>query len=59
MVRNQRDITGNSTGEATGFTAGSGNAAKDDSTHTGNVGSTAYTTSDIVKHLKNAGILAL
>lgn len=46
-----------STGETTGFTAGSGTAAKDDSTFTGNVGSTAYTVGDIVKHLKNLGLI--
>lgn len=51
-------IQQSSVGETTGFTAGSGTAAKDDSTHTGNVGSTAYTVSDIVKHLKTIGILA-
>jgi len=46
------------TGETTGFTAGSGTTARDDSTFTGNVGSTAYTISDIVKALKNLGLLA-
>ncbi len=51
-------IQQSSVGETTGFTAGSGTAAKDDSTHTGNVGSVAYTVSDIVKHLKTVGILA-
>lgn len=45
-------------GETTGFTAGSGTAALDDSVHTGNVGTAAYTVSDIVKALKNYGILA-
>lgn len=47
-----------SAGETTGFTAGSGTAANDDSTFTGNVGSTAYTVGDIVKHLKNLGLIA-
>jgi len=47
-----------STGETTGFTAGSGTAVNDDSTFTGNVGATAYRINDIVKHLKNAGLIA-
>ena len=45
------------TGTTTGFTAGSGTAAKDDSTYTGNTGSAAYTVGDIVLALKNLGLL--
>jgi hypothetical protein len=47
-----------STGESTGFTAGAGTTVTHLSTFTGNVGSTAYTISDIVKHLKNEGLIA-
>lgn len=47
-----------STGEASGFTVGAGTTVRDDSTFTGNVGSTAYRISDIVKHLKNIGLIA-
>lgn len=46
------------TGETTGFTAGSGTAVNDDSTFTGNIGSTAYRINDIVKALKQLGLLA-
>ena len=46
------------TGETTGFTAGAGTGVNDDSTFTGNVGSTAYRINDIVKALKNYGLLA-
>ena len=46
------------TGETAGFTAGAGTAVNDDSTFTGNVGSTAYRISDIVKALKNHGLIA-
>lgn len=47
-----------STGEATGFTAGGGTTATHTSTFTGNIGTKAYTVGDIVKHLKNLGIIA-
>jgi hypothetical protein len=44
---------------ATGFTAnGPGNTVHADSTFTGNVGATAYSISDIVKHLKTIGLIA-
>ena len=46
------------TGETTGFTAGAGTGVNDDSTFTGNVGTRAYRISDIVKALKNYGLLA-
>lgn len=46
------------TGTTTGFTAGSGTAAKDDSTYTGNTGTKAYTVGDIVRALKTCGIMA-
>lgn len=45
------------TGTTTGFSAGSGTAAKDDSTFTGGSGSTAYTVGDVVLALKNLGVL--
>lgn len=47
-----------STGETTGFTGGASTACRVDSTFTGNVGATAYTLSDVVKALKNFGIMA-
>lgn len=46
------------TGETTGFTAGAGTNVTDQSTFTGNVGTTAYRISDVVKALKNYGLLA-
>lgn len=46
------------TGETVGFTAGGGTNVTDASTFTGNVGATAYRLSDVVKHLKNLGLLA-
>lgn len=46
------------TGTTTGFTAGSGTAANDDSTYTGGSGTKAYTVGDIVLALKNLGLLA-
>jgi hypothetical protein len=46
------------TGETVGVTHGSGTATKDDSTFTGNIGTKAYTMSDIVKALKNLGLIA-
>ena len=47
------------TGTTTGFTAGSGTAANDDSTFTGNTGASAYTIGDIVLALKQIGALAV
>lgn len=46
------------TGTSTGFTAGAGTTATSLSTWTGNTGASAYTTSDIVRALKLAGIMA-
>lgn len=48
----------NTTGTATGFTAGAGTNVTDQSTFTGGSGSTAYRISDIVLALKNYGLLA-
>ena len=58
IFNESRIVQQSGTGEGTGFTAGSGTAVKDDSTFTGNVGSTAYRINDIVKALKNQGLLA-
>lgn len=46
-----------STGEILGFTGGVGAPVDDQGTFTGSVGSTAYTISDIVKHLKTVGLI--
>lgn len=47
------------TGVTTGFTANaSANTVFNESTWTGNVGTKAYTVSDIVAHLKNLGLIA-
>ena len=45
------------TGDVTGFVAGAGTAAKDDSVFAGASGSTAYTVGDIVTALKAIGIM--
>jgi hypothetical protein len=47
------------TGETTGVSGGSGTNIHANATFTGNVGSAAYTISDVVKALKNLGLLAL
>lgn len=46
------------TGTATGFTAGTGTAVREDSTFTGGTGTKAYRISDIVKALKDLGLMA-
>jgi len=45
------------TGTSAGFTAGSTGAVFNDSTFTGNTGTTAYRIGDVVLALKNVGIL--
>lgn len=47
-----------SVGQTAGFTAGAGAAALVDSTFTGGTGTKAYTTGDVVRALKLAGIMA-
>jgi hypothetical protein len=46
------------TGTTVGFTVAAGTAVNDASTFTGNVGATAYRISDIVRALKNLGLMA-
>lgn len=46
------------TGENTGWTSVGGSAVLHQSTFTGNLGTTAYTLNDIVKALKQLGLLA-
>lgn len=58
FFNNSPVVQPSSTGQTAGFTAGGGSAAKDDSTFTGGVGTKAYTTGDIVRHLKNLGLIA-
>lgn len=57
IFNESRIVQQSTTGTTTGFTAGSGTAAKSDSTFTGGSG-TAYTIGDIVKALKAQGLLA-
>ena len=47
-----------STGQTAGFTAGSGTGMNDDSTATGGTGTKAYTFGDVVKCLKEKGLMA-
>jgi len=47
-----------STGETIGFTAGTGASVNNDSTFTGGIGTTAYNLNDVVKALKQSGLLA-
>jgi hypothetical protein len=51
-------IQPSSTGQTAGSTVGVGNNVNDDSTFTGGVGATAYTIGDMVRHLKNLGLIA-
>lgn len=48
----------NTTGTTTGFSAGAGSNVLSGSTFTGNTGSAAYTIGDIVKALKDVGLMA-
>ena len=48
----------NTTGTATGFTAGTGTPVLELSTFTGGVGTRAYNISDIVRALKTLGLIA-
>ncbi len=54
----QKLQSGSTTGITTGFTAGGGTAVTDSSTFTGGIGTTAYRISDIVRNLKNLGVIA-
>jgi len=47
-----------SSGSTTGVTFGTGTSLNDDSCSTGGAGSTCYTLSDVVAHLKTIGVLA-
>ncbi len=47
-----------STGETNGVSGGSGATIHPDTTFSGNVGNSAYTISDVIKCLKNKGLLA-
>lgn len=57
IFNESRIVQQSTTGTTTGFTAGSGTTARDDSTFAGGSG-TAYTIGDIVKALKAQGLLA-